>query len=335
VVGLKFFNIIPKWFGIFITSLTFSADNKKLYVGTLSGTVAIWDIEDSQLQFTIDSAQDIRGGRLRDEKMTALKSSRNKYFNSIDMHPSNQFLIGVGNSKYTCLYHSSQRVLMKRFILTNNRSVSGVLEKLNSKKINEFGELDQSESDDDHLPGAKRPVNFKRLKNIEMKAKCIKFSPDGLSFAVATSEGIQIFSIDRTKDIELARSVTLNCTVQNAVQSFKDEKYTEALLIGLSLGHKLLISKLLECTPMANIPLIIGSVTYDSLLPLINALSDALEEHGQLLREPKLQIAVRRMESIMSNIYESSYKLWEKNNSMLSFYLNACAFEEATDDSSK
>ena len=88
----------------------------------------------------IDANYDICGGRLKTEGVSSKKSTRNKYFNAIDIHPSSMFLMGVGNSKYACLYHIKQKVLMKRFELTNNRSIGGVLDKLNSNKEDELSD---------------------------------------------------------------------------------------------------------------------------------------------------------------------------------------------------
>ena len=40
-----------------------------------------------------------------------------------------------GNSKYVNIYEIRHRILMKKYILTNNRSLDGILAKLNSKNI--------------------------------------------------------------------------------------------------------------------------------------------------------------------------------------------------------
>ena len=71
-------------------------------------------------------------------------------------------LLAAGRSKYVCLYSVDQRVLLKRFCLSENRSLEGIVAKLNSKMDTEFGPLnvidDDSASDvedriDGSLPG--------------------------------------------------------------------------------------------------------------------------------------------------------------------------------------
>lgn len=83
----------------------------------------------------IDCKQDISGGRLQDERVTAKKSTRNKHFNSVAISPNGEFILGGGNSKNICLYDMRYKLLIKRFAVTQNRSIDGVLHMLNSKGV--------------------------------------------------------------------------------------------------------------------------------------------------------------------------------------------------------
>lgn len=67
--------------------------------------------------------------------MTSKNSTRNKHFNSIAVSPNGEFVIGGGNSKNICLYDMRYKLLMKRFAVTQNRSLDGVLHQLNSKEV--------------------------------------------------------------------------------------------------------------------------------------------------------------------------------------------------------
>jgi hypothetical protein len=45
------------------------------------------------------------------------------------------------------------------------------------------------------VPGAKTPKNLvQRKTRLAVRVKCIKFSPDGSQFAVATTEGLLLYS---------------------------------------------------------------------------------------------------------------------------------------------
>lgn len=48
-------------------------------------------------------------------------------------------LFGVGDSHYVCAYDTKHGVLLRKIALTQNRSLDGILHKLNSKNILEDG----------------------------------------------------------------------------------------------------------------------------------------------------------------------------------------------------
>ena len=60
--------------------------------------------------------------------------------------------VSGGRSKYICVYSTTDKVLLRRYELTSNRSLDGVLDELNSKKVTDAGSLDlinDAASDDD------------------------------------------------------------------------------------------------------------------------------------------------------------------------------------------
>ena len=111
----------------------------------------IWDTEEGQIKSFIEYRNDLQGGRLQDDRVNAKTSTKNKHFTSVDLSPNGEFVIGGGNSKNICLYDIRNKVMMRRFAITQNRSLDGVLLKLNSKNIKEGGivqhEIDQLDSD--------------------------------------------------------------------------------------------------------------------------------------------------------------------------------------------
>ena len=60
-------------------------------------------------------------------------------------------LVG-GASKYVCLYDVAEKVMLRRFQISANKSLDGVLDQLNSKRVTDAGPLDllrHSDSDDE------------------------------------------------------------------------------------------------------------------------------------------------------------------------------------------
>lgn len=135
-------------------SVDFIPNKKEICSSTLSGLLYTWNVEEAQLKGTIEYKADISGGRLESDRMTSANSTKNKHFNSISISPNGAFVIGGGNSKNLCMFDIKNKLLLKKFLLTHNRSLDGVLDKLNSKNVNEFGatnefDLDESLSEDE------------------------------------------------------------------------------------------------------------------------------------------------------------------------------------------
>lgn len=102
---------------------------------------------------------------------------------------------------------SFMQVLLRRFQITHNLSLDGVLDFLNSKHMTEAGPLnliDDDNSDTEegvdkqsrgnpsyNLPGSK-PNNGRPI----IQTKCLRIAPTGRSWAAATTEGVLVYSID-------------------------------------------------------------------------------------------------------------------------------------------
>ena len=61
---------------------------------------------------------------------------------SHDIDAEREVLSSGGRSKYICVYSTSDKVLLRRFELTLNRSLDGVHDELNTKNMTDAGPLD-------------------------------------------------------------------------------------------------------------------------------------------------------------------------------------------------
>ena len=231
---------------------------------TLSGQMYVWDIESSSIRTILECAADIKGGRLRDDRNSSKNSTKNKYFNSVCVSPCGKYVLGGGNSKNVCVYDLGSRVLIRRFALTQNRQLDGVLTKLNSKNIKDGvvdHEIDSDLSEDAYelrnkadltLPGAKRQNNaavVKRNTKLAIRIKMCKFSPDGSQFACATTEGLVIYSL--AKDLCFAPfELSEEVTIDNIVAQIKAENYLTALLLALRMNDAQVLDSVFKCVPI-------------------------------------------------------------------------------------
>lgn len=152
-----------------VVSVDLSPNDSEISVSTLNGEIYNWDIEQGSMKNILDCSRDIWGGRSKADKIIAKKNLKNKHFNSLHYNSSGNIIVCGGNSQFVCLYDTMYQVLIKRFRLTSNRSLDGILNKLNTKNITEAGEQDLQDHDNsddsdyekaNDLPGTKESVKF-------------------------------------------------------------------------------------------------------------------------------------------------------------------------------
>jgi len=179
-----------------VLSVDFHPNGKDIVSTTLGGQMYLWQSDEGHLIGMIDVKLDIAGGRLQEDRVSAKNSTKNKHFNSVAISPNGEFIIGGGNSKNICLYDLRYKLLMKRFAVTQNRSMDGVLQMLNSKGVKDGMAQHEIDADSDleedawqvrheadaSMPGAKQRKGaqiIKRRTKLAIRVKAIRFSPDG------------------------------------------------------------------------------------------------------------------------------------------------------------
>ena len=105
-------------------------DGKEICTGSIGGLLTFWDVEDAKLKFEIDGRRDIAGGRKMNDRMTADNNAASRYFTSVCYSADGSCILAGGNSKYVCIYEISQQMLLKKFQVTFNRSLDGVLDEV-------------------------------------------------------------------------------------------------------------------------------------------------------------------------------------------------------------
>ncbi|KAK1285392.1 hypothetical protein QJS10_CPB20g00624 [Acorus calamus] len=190
-----------------VLTVVYRPDGKQLACSTLDGQIHFWDPLDGVLMYTIEGRRDIAGGRLMTDRRTAANKSSGKCFTTLCYSADGSYILAGGSSKYICMYDVADQVLLRRFQITHNLSLDGVLDFLNSKKMTDAGPIDLINDEDSDieegvdgqrrgdlgydLPGAMpnrgRPV---------IRTKCLRIAPTGRCWAAATTEGVLIYSID-------------------------------------------------------------------------------------------------------------------------------------------
>ena len=113
-----------------VVCLSFRPDGQEICTGTIRGLLSFWDVDSSKLKFEIDGRLDIKGGRKMNDQMAVQNNAASRYFTSVCYTADGSCVIAGGNSKYVCIYHVEQQILLKKFQVTFNRSLDGIIEEV-------------------------------------------------------------------------------------------------------------------------------------------------------------------------------------------------------------
>ncbi|KAL4425513.1 hypothetical protein ABPG75_009529 [Micractinium tetrahymenae] len=272
-----------------VLALAWRPDGKQLASSTLDGQIYFWDPHEAVLQGTISGRRDIAGGRLRSDRRTAENTSSGRCFTSLAFSADGSFLLAGGSSKYVCLYDVAERVMLRRFQISHNKSLDGVLDQLNSKYMTDAGPLDQvddeASDDDDLLPptvggGAAGESGLpgtggKRAPAI--RTRHVSLSPTGRAWAAATTEGLLLYSVDESMvfdPTDLAEDVTPAATLKALGQG----AHLKALLMAMRLNDPQLVQHVVLSTPPAQVPLLANQLLAAVVPQLLAALGELIPQ---------------------------------------------------------
>ncbi|KAL3790969.1 hypothetical protein ACHAW5_005214 [Stephanodiscus triporus] len=279
-------NSTPETFesGADVVCVAFRPDGSQVCSGTIRGLLRFWNVEDGSLVCEIDGQKDIKGGRKMNDRTTADNNASSRYFTSIAYSADGSCLLAGGNSKYVCIYEISQQILLKKFQISFNRSLDGVLDELHSKNLGDGGPLDDEHDSADesnnvtpHLPGAKRADDGSRKSRVEVLTMQVAFSPTGREWSTVSGEGLHVYSLD--EDMIFDPMALTEAVTPSAVQAnIRKGKYGMALLMSLHLNEFALVKSVIEDTPYESICTVVRSIGQEHLSQLIQFLSKCMED---------------------------------------------------------
>ncbi|KAG4435130.1 hypothetical protein IFR05_009395 [Cadophora sp. M221] len=326
-----------------VLDVAFRPDSLQLAVSTLDGQLTFWFVSEAQQQSGVDGRRDVSGGRKITDRRTAANAAGTKSFSSIKYSADGECVLAGGNSKYICLYSVDSLVLLKKYTVSVNLSLSGTQEFLNSKLMTEAGPLglidEQGEASDLEdridrtLPGSTRggdPSVRKRMP--EVRVTDVAFSPTGRSFCAASTEGLLIYSLDTTPlfdPIDLDLEVTPASTL-NILEREKD--YLKALVMAFRLNETALLRQVFEGIPYTDISLVAKELPVVYLQRLLRLVAKETEEsphiqfcllwmeaivdsHGRWIQDNKgvLDAELRVIERSVTRIQQDTLRVFEEN----------------------
>ncbi|KAK7814914.1 hypothetical protein U0070_026415 [Myodes glareolus] len=269
-------------------SVAFRPDGAELAVATLNSQIVFWDPENAVQVGSIEGRHDLKTGRKELDKITAKHSAKGKAFTTLCYSADGQNILAGGMSKFVCLYHVREQILVKRFELSCNLSLDAMEEFLNRRKMTEFGNLaliDQDAGEENGvaipLPGVRKGDMSSRHFKPEIRVTSLRFSPTGRCWAATSTEGLLIFSLDAQMlfdPFELDTSVTPG----RIREALRQREFTRAILMAFRLNERKLEQEALEAVPQDEIDVVSASLPELYVEKVLEFLAASFEESRHL-----------------------------------------------------
>ncbi|CAI2348929.1 unnamed protein product [Caenorhabditis sp. 36 PRJEB53466] len=257
-----------------VLDVKFSPSGEVIGVLTSDGVITFFESKEMLNLGSIDTRLDVDPARGERDTITRQNAAKSKSFTRIRFSPDGNLILAGGESNNFCLYSVPERMILKKFRITENRSLDGVVLDINRRNITEFGNMnliDTSDEEDEpdnkmaiKLPGTKNFDLGERRAKLEVNVYEVTYCPTGRRFAVASTEGVAIYSLDTVSlfDPFQLDSQTSPEVIRRAL-SMND--FTTALMASLRLNDGKFITDCMESTSISQIPLVARS------LPLLYA----------------------------------------------------------------
>lgn len=279
-----------------VLALTFRPDGRELAASTLDGQITFFEVRDEGAKQinTIQGRKDVSGGRKADDRVSAANSTSGKSFNSLTYTADGKCVLAGGNSKYVLLYGVQDGIMVKKFQISENLSLDGTEEFLDSRKVNDAGintdlidtrgdESDLEDRLDVSLPGASQragDMSVRRYRQ-EARTKCVRFSPTGRAWAAASTEGLLIYSLDETVAFDPI-DLSIDLTPQAIFEVLEEREYLKALVMAFRLNEKALIQRVYEAIPHGDIRLLARQVPIVYVPSLLKFVAEHLDNSPHL-----------------------------------------------------
>eukprot|EP01034_Spumella_vulgaris_P031898 gene31898-39410_t len=269
--------------GCDVLAVAFRPDGKEICCAATNGNLYFWEVESGTQLSIIEGRRDISGGRLSTDAMTADNSARSKYFTSVSYTADGSCVLAGGRSKFTCIYAVATGVLIKKFQLSHNRSLEGIVDELRSDRLVDGIAVDSinvNDSDDEYNAynatpgGGKSALNDgSRTTRPEVVTSALRFSPTGREWAVSTTQGLQIFSLD---DAMLFAPTDLDVAItpQSVDQALARENFGLAVNMALHLGERDVLKRTVDAVPSEAVDLVVKSVDTRMLRDFLKFLAE-------------------------------------------------------------
>ncbi|XP_049791974.1 periodic tryptophan protein 2 homolog isoform X1 [Schistocerca nitens] len=336
--------------------VAYAPSGQEVAVATLDGQVSFFNIRTSQQTGSIEGRNDLGSGRSETDLITAKKNLQGKAFNSLCYTADGKCILAGGQSKNVCIYSVNESMLIKKFEITQNRSLDAVDDYINRRKLTEFGNLSLVEEREQleggnvsvNLPGVRRGEMAARATKPEVRVSCLQFSPTGEAWAAATTEGLLVYALDTALVFD-PYQLDVDITPSTVREKLYDQEFSEALMMALKLNEKDLIKEVTESIPTDYVILAVQSLPLPYVEKMLKFLAEMVESsrhlefyliwvqtlltlHGQRLQNPSSHSTVTsfliRLQKNLNKKYQDLMKICDFNKYTIRVLQNVAEHRE-------
>lgn len=109
-----------------VVCVAFKPNGEEIAIATLNCTITIISAVSGEQVGSIECKKDVGYSMSDGDVISANKSIETKYFTSITYSADGECILAGGKSKFVCIYHVREGILLKKFEITQNLSLDGM-----------------------------------------------------------------------------------------------------------------------------------------------------------------------------------------------------------------
>eukprot|EP00112_Aurelia_sp_Birch-Aquarium-sp1_P009002 Seg2008.2 transcript_id=Seg2008.2/GoldUCD/mRNA.D3Y31 product="Periodic tryptophan protein 2-like" protein_id=Seg2008.2/GoldUCD/D3Y31 len=269
-----------------VLAIAVRPDGMELAVASLDGQLTFWQPNLAMQVGSVEGRSALGSGRKMTDKVTTKHMEAGKCFTTLCYSADGSCVLAGGKSKFICIFHVEQQILLRKFEISRNQSLDGMQIFRNSRNMTEAGPLDMIDDEDSDkeeisLPGVIKGDMSSRKVSPEIQTKYVKFSPTGRAWAAATTEGLMLYSLNSSMTFS-PYDLEMETTIEQTLELLSKKEYSRALVCSLRLNEDELVKRIMESVNPDDIQGICQSITEAFAVRLLNHVSKQLESSGHL-----------------------------------------------------
>ncbi|XP_012140709.1 periodic tryptophan protein 2 homolog isoform X2 [Megachile rotundata] len=306
--------------GLFVI---YKPNGEEVAVATLDGHISFFNCKTAGQIGSIEGRNDLGSGRSATDLITAKKSLQGKAFTSLCYSADGTCILAGGQSKNICIYNVQECMLVKKFVVTQNKSLDGVTDYINKRNLTEFGNKALIEKRGANeggnvslkLPGVRSGDMASRNIKPEIRVYSLQFSPTGQAWAAATTEGLLIYALDVGLVFDPFQ-LELGITPETVKIALNAKEYSKALMMSLRLNEKLLIQRVIESIPLTDTSELESTRHIHFYLLWIETI---LTKHGSKINSSLQMPILLMLQKNMQKKYDDISKICDFNQYTMSY----------------